>query len=360
MFLTRFYYNAKPWLPHRLRMAIRRVYARRIRKRCGEVWPILQSAGRQPKGWPGWPDGKQFAFVLVHDVESQRGLDRVRALAELEMSLGFRSAFYFIPEGPYSVPPSLRAWLVDEGFEVGVHDLHHDGQLFRDRETFLKKAKRINCYLKEWGAVGFRPGFMFHNLDWMHDLCIEYSASTFDTDPFEPQPDGVGTIFPFFVSRPESDARASTLNSQSCGTSRTGYVELPYTLPQDSTLFNLFGEENIDVWMRKLDWIVGKGGMALLNVHPDYAAFKPDLRSVPGEYPVALYGRFLAEIRSTQQGRFWHALPVAVARELKCASERSRRISASAADLDSRGIQNRYVPSGLPKDTCPEPRKALK
>ena len=50
---------------------------------------------------------------------------------------------------------------------------------------------------------------------------IVVTASTFDTDPIEPQPDGVRTIFPFLVERPDGSS----------------YVELPYTLAQDSTLF---------------------------------------------------------------------------------------------------------------------------
>ena len=143
----------------------------------------------------------KFAFVLTHDVESQQGLDRVKELAELEMELGFRSSFNFTPEGPYSVPPALRSWLVDRGFEVGVHDLNHDGHLFSSRESFRLKAQRINHYLEEWNAVGFRSGYMLRNLDWIHDLNIAYDACTFDTDPFEPQPDGVNTIFPFWVPR---------------------------------------------------------------------------------------------------------------------------------------------------------------
>jgi hypothetical protein len=40
---------------------------------------------------------------------------------------------------------------------------------------------------------------MYHDLELLHHLDIEYDASTFDTDPFEPQPDGMGTIFPFWV-----------------------------------------------------------------------------------------------------------------------------------------------------------------
>ena len=65
----------------------------------------MPGSERPPEAWPGWPDGKRFAFVLTHDVEGQRGLDRVRQLTELEMEFGFRSSFNFIPEGPYSVPP---------------------------------------------------------------------------------------------------------------------------------------------------------------------------------------------------------------------------------------------------------------
>src|SRR2546426_745323 len=82
-----------------------------------------------PAGWTGWPEGRKLAFVLTHDVEGPEGLAKVRQLAELEMKLGFRSSFNFIPEGPYAVPAELRAWLLANGFEVGVHDLEHNGKL---------------------------------------------------------------------------------------------------------------------------------------------------------------------------------------------------------------------------------------
>ena len=111
MFPTRFYYRLKPLLPWSVRMTVRRWFARRKRKLVKDVWPILPGSERPPDGWPGWPDAKQFAFVLTHDVESQVGLDRVKQLAELEMSLGFRSCFNFVPEGDYAVPLALRAWL---------------------------------------------------------------------------------------------------------------------------------------------------------------------------------------------------------------------------------------------------------
>ena len=48
-------------------------------------------------------------------------------------------------------------------------------------------------------SVWVSPPSMHHNLEWIKDLDIEYDASTFDTDPFEPQADGVGTIFPDYM-----------------------------------------------------------------------------------------------------------------------------------------------------------------
>jgi len=50
---------------------------------------------------------------------------------QLEMQMGFRSSFNFIPEGEYSVSPEFREELLENGFEVGVQDLKHDGMLFQ-------------------------------------------------------------------------------------------------------------------------------------------------------------------------------------------------------------------------------------
>jgi hypothetical protein len=286
------YFGVKPLLPLYLRRAVRRWFAWRKRPKVSGVWPILPGSERPPQGWPGWPDGKKFAFVLTHDVEGQAGLDRCRPLMELDKKWGFRSSFNFIPEGEYHVTKELRDELTANGFEVGVHDLRHDGKLFRERADFQTNAAGINRYLKEWGAVGFRAGFMFHNLDWLHELNIRYDASTFDTDPFEPQPDGVGTIFPFWK----------------CDQQGRGYVELPYTLPQDSTLFLLFDESSPEIWKRKLDWIASHGGMALVNIHPDYVDFEGGTKDWR-RYPVRFYNEFLEYVVKNYAGAYWSCRP---------------------------------------------------
>ncbi len=299
------YYFAKPFLPRRLKMALRRFRARRVLRHCGDVWPIDEEAAREPDGWPGWPDGKQFAVVLTHDVEGQRGVERVKQLAEVEMALGFRSSFNLIPEGDYSVLPALRDWLVDNGFEVGVHDLHHDGKLYRSRAGFRRNAAIINQYMEEWNAVGFRSAFMLHKLDWLHDLDMVYDASTFDTDPFEPQPDGVKTIFPFWVPFQGSE-------SEPVKNTKRGYMELPYPLVQDYNLFVILQEKTIDIWTRKLAWIAERGGMALFNTHPDYMSFGGSAIG-RDEFSIELYRKALQHIRSEYAGAYWHALPREVA-----------------------------------------------
>lgn len=186
MLRNRIYYRFKPVIPPALRFSVRRWFALRKREREKNIWPIAPGSDQRPENWAGWPEGKKFALVLTHDVESRLGLDKCRRLMDLEKALGFRSSFNFIPQGGYEVPDRLREELIREGFEVGVHDLRHDGNLYRSREKFSRNAAQINKYLQEWGAVGFRSGFMLHNLNWLHDLNIEYDASTFDTDPFEP------------------------------------------------------------------------------------------------------------------------------------------------------------------------------
>ena len=90
------------------------------------------------------------------------------------------------------------------GFEVGVHGLEHDGKLYSSKAKFAEKAiadQRISA--QRWNASGFRSPLMQHDLQWLHALDVEYDSSTFDTDPFEPEPDGVGTIFPFWVPGPD-------------------------------------------------------------------------------------------------------------------------------------------------------------
>jgi hypothetical protein len=291
------FYRIKPLMPRWLQLTLRGGLVYATKNRYRSVWPIDEKAAAPPACWKGWPEDKRFALVLTHDVDTARGQERCKDLAHLEQSLGFRSSFNFVPKR-YYVSSELRDFLIENAFEVGVHGLYHDGKYYDSRETFKERAVEINAYLKAWNSVGFRSPSMHHNLEWLHDLDIEYDASTFDTDPFEPQSDGMATIFPFWV--PENGGSV-------------GYVELPYTLPQDFTLFVLMKEKGIDIWKRKLDWVAEHHGMALLNVHPDYIIFNGAKRSIEG-YPDRFYSDFLEYVKKRYEGAYWHALPRDVAR----------------------------------------------
>jgi hypothetical protein len=293
------YYTLKPLIPRRVQIQMRRVVIDIKRPSFSAIWPIDRRSAMPPNDWKGWPQKKRFALVLTHDVDTAKGQANCRNLIHLEQAMGFRSSFNFVP-ADYDDSLELRHYLTTNGFEVGVHGYSHDGKLYSSWKFFQDQAKKINRHLDEWNSVGFRSPAMHHNLEWLHALQIKYDASTFDTDPFEPQSDGMKTIFPFWVSN---------------GNAMRGYVELPYTLPQDFTLYVLMREKTIDIWKRKLDWIVNAGGMALVNVHPDYMCFghrSPGLE----EYPAKLYSDFLNYVKSTYEGSYWHVLPKEVARHV--------------------------------------------
>ncbi len=129
------YYHLKPFIPRWFQIALRRKVVSMKKKKCSHIWPISKSSGKLPKGWLGWPNKKKFAVVLTHDVDTQTGHDKCKLLLDMEKMIGFRSSFNFVPER-YNVSQELRKYITDNGFEVGVHGLVHDGKLYNSREIF--------------------------------------------------------------------------------------------------------------------------------------------------------------------------------------------------------------------------------
>jgi hypothetical protein len=230
-------------LPRSAQIAVRRNSARRIALQHRASWPVPSIPPPPPPGFPGWPNGKRFALVLTHDVERGSGVPGCERLANLEEERGLRSSLAFVPLR-YQTPERLRHALVDRGFEVMVHDLYHDGKLFRDRKVFEKRLPLVNDALHRFSTRGFASGAMHHNLSWINALDVDFDMSTFDVDPFEPQRCGLGRIFPLWV--------------EPVTPGHPGFVELPYTLPQDFTVFVLLRERTTAIWRQKLDWMSGR------------------------------------------------------------------------------------------------------
>jgi hypothetical protein len=291
------YYAAKPLIPHRIQLGMRRAYAPRQAGRTFPAWPVepilvereerelrkkIAANGGDPVGFVNWwPDRHRFAVVLTHDVEGTNGVENVERVVEVEERHGFVSSWNFVAEW-YPIPDGLFDLLRARGCEIGIHGIKHDGKLFGSRARFDAELPKIHDYAERWGAVGFRSPATGRNADWIHELELLYDSSFPDTDPFEPQPGGCCSIRPFMFG---------------------DVVELPITLVQDHTLFEILREPGIESWTRKAGWIMDHLGLINLITHPDYLISPERLDA---------YERFLVWLRERQGG--WQALPRDVAR----------------------------------------------
>ncbi len=227
-----------------------------------------------------WPDGYKFCVVLTHDVESPFGMQQIERMTDLEEQYGFRSALNF-PLNQYPIEWRRFDGLKRRGFEFGAHGLAHDGRLFRSEGDFEALAPLLERFAREQGFHGFRSPSTLRRVEWITRLSFDFDCSFADTDPYEPQPGGSCSVFPFFLGQ---------------------LVELPYTIPQDHTLIHLLHRDPLPVWTAKSRWIASMGGMILTLTHPDYSGAPPYLSK---------YEELLKRLKDMEGA--WHALPSEVA-----------------------------------------------
>lgn len=224
-----------------------------------------------------WPGSHHAAIVLGHDVESAEGIPLAIELADLEESLGFRSAFYF--GAWYDVDPGVLRELTSRGFEVGVHGIVHDHSLFSSRAEFDRQLPLLRQLADRLGAVGFRSPATHRVFDWLAELPIDYDATIPHSDPYEPKPGGCCSLWPFTIG---------------------DVVELPYTLPQDHTLLTLLGDRTPERWVAASRLIEERFGLIHCLAHPD-PGYLGDRRKR------AIYGDYLRQM--AERERVWRALP---------------------------------------------------
>jgi hypothetical protein len=289
------YYLVRPALPRRLQLRLRRAYTHVQGRSSFPSWPVEDSlhtfyawlfgllAGLTGEPVPyldPWPDNRAWALVLTHDVETEAGYRDLELLRGPERELGYRSSWNFVPLR-YRVPDELLHALRQEGCEVGVHGLRHDGRDLGSSRLLARRLPFMREYADRWQAVGFRSPATQRQWDMMPRLGFEYDSSYTDTDPYEPQPGGCCSYLPYF---------------------NENLVELPITLPQDHTLFAILQHPNADMWLRKARLLRERHAMLLALTHPDYA----------GDHRVAEGYRSLLEA-FRGDGTVWHALPREVA-----------------------------------------------
>jgi peptidoglycan/xylan/chitin deacetylase (PgdA/CDA1 family) len=286
------YYRARPLLPRAVQMSMRRSFSRVQSKSRFPRWPVetalhdfydflfatVAGVAQRPVPFIGlWPRNFAWALVLTHDVEAQVGYEKLPELLRVEVEAGYRSSWNFVPQNRYVVADELVERLQEQGFEVGVHGFSHDGRDLASLASLKRRLPAIRDSAERWQATGFRSPATLRSVELMPLLGFDYDSSYTDTAPFEPQAGGCCTWLPYMIG---------------------DLVELPMTLTQDHTLFDLLGHRDESAWLEKARFLRERGGMALLLTHPDYID-KPNL--------LESYERFLEAFASDSTA--WKALP---------------------------------------------------
>jgi hypothetical protein len=288
------YYRTRRLLPRAAQIWLRRQYARVQARTTFPAWPVetalhdfldlvftlVASIADEPvPRIAAWPDGKTWALVLTHDVETAAGLRGINVVSDMERELEARSSWNLTARR-YDVDLELVRSLAASGFEVGVHGLYHDGRDLASLSMLRQRLSGMRAAAALWNAVGFRSPATQRAWALMPLLEFDYDSSYPDTDPFEPRSGGCCTWLPFF---------------------NKDMVELPMTLPQDHTLFVILRHPDERMWVDKARFLRDQGGMALLDTHPDYLIQDKIMQS---------YRHFLEEFHHDDTA--WKALPAEV------------------------------------------------
>ena len=291
------FYRTKRLVPRRVQLTARRALVRWQGAPDFPEWPfdssvisllrfyafcLLSARGVSKAAFRWfWPDSHRAALILTHDVETADGLRLALEIADLEEERGFRSSFNV--GGWYGLDLGILRELEERGFEVGVHGLRHDRSLFASRAAFEDQQAGLAALRERVGGSGFRSPSTHRFFDWLGELPFLYDCSVPHSDPFEPQPGGCCSVWPFLVG---------------------SLVELPYTLPQDHTLFTLLRARSIAVWLEQVEKLEAAFGLVQCVTHPD-----PGYLGEPKRR--ALYAEFLTAL--AERDGLWRALPSEVA-----------------------------------------------
>ena len=292
----RLYYSFRPFMGVGVRKHLQKLHLNGWDKISFPQWPVdhtvdtlmesamtlaLKATGqsRIPFIW-FWPDEASACGMMTHDVEGQAGLDFCGELMDIDDSFGIKSAFQLIPEDREEAWRDTAARLRQRGFEVNLHDLKHDGQLFADKKAFLRQAKRINEYAREFECGGFRSGAMYREQSWYQAFEFSYDMSVPNAAHLEPQRGGCCTVMPYFVG---------------------DILELPLTTTQDYSLFHILNDYSTTLWKEQVRVISRHHGLVSVITHPDYLVGRRE-RDV---YVELL--RHLVDCR--RQEGLWMALP---------------------------------------------------
>lgn len=333
----RAYYFVRPLLTVKLRRYLQKARLSRWRALKFPQWPVdrtvdhtmddllllsrrAHEVDKIPFIW-FWPEGAAAAAVVTHDVETDLGRDSCPTIMDIDDSFGFKAAFEVVPEKRYEVPSSYIDSIWKRGFEVAVHDLNHDGHLFRDRQTFLQRVAKINAYRKRFQADGFRSAVLYRNQEWFDALEFFYDTSVPNVAHLDPQRGGCCTVMPYFVGK---------------------IIELPVTITQDYSLFHILNDYSINLWKQQIELILESHGLINVIIHPDYSVSSRER---------AVFEALLSHLAKLRDERgIWTALPKDVARWWRQRSEMKLVEDNNGLRIEGEGRERARIAYAYEKD----------
>jgi peptidoglycan/xylan/chitin deacetylase (PgdA/CDA1 family) len=205
-------------------------------------------------------NGKRYACIVTHDIESRKGLQKAKHVKKLEEKYNVPSAWY-IPSKRYKLDLETIKELANYG-EIGAHDTKHDGKLAQlPKQRLIKRlheAKQTLEKIINRSVDGFRAPLLQQRLKIIQALCkteYVYDTSIPTWEPKHPETmrrHGIGTMHPMNID---------------------GIVEIPVTLPQDHQMIHALGmspRQTVEAWVKLMKESEGMGGLCVFLTHPDY------------------------------------------------------------------------------------------
>lgn len=218
---------------------------------------IRASVEQRSPSPPPWPDGKRYAVVSTHDVDSDwifrhpEDLDRILAI---ENRLNIRSAWYFVLNRLPANRNLLRE-LRDAGHEIGFHCTNHDHRFpFLPPDAMRLRMESALPFIREFDVKGMRSANYLKSRTFqrLQAEYFDYDLSYRDSYHGVGGSHGCSTVRPFLVED-------------------TNLLEIPTTVPEDYALraAGLGREAALAIQREAVRGIRSRGGGVNIVTHPE-------------------------------------------------------------------------------------------
>lgn len=221
-------------------------------------WPIEKSIDLKRKEVK-WPNNKKYVICLTHDVDTKKGIKKIKLFYDLERKYNIKSTYYIVSKNLKFI--NFLKKIEKQGYEIACHGYNHDNKLAYLNEKKIKnRLKKSKELMKEFNVKGFRAPSLLTS-EKLYSIIPEYfsyDSSVPDTDIFllDAPRRGCCTVFPFM---------------------RNKLVVIPITVPMDASLIlGDYKDKIYKIWLKKNEYIKKIGGVAVIVTHTEdcYSANK--------------------------------------------------------------------------------------